>query len=32
MTESHNGLQCVSLVKEYLKENQLVEPLILVLK
>jgi DNA polymerase sigma len=32
MTEFHNGLQCVSLVKEYLAENQLIEPLILVLK
>ena len=32
MTDNHNGLQCVSLVKEYLKENQLIEPLILVLK
>jgi hypothetical protein len=32
MTEFHNGLQCVNLVKEYLAENQLIEPLILVLK
>jgi len=32
MTDSHNGLQCVSLVKQYLEENTLIEPLILVLK
>ncbi len=32
MTEYHNGILCVNLVKEYLKENQAIEPLILVLK
>lgn len=32
MTEHHNGILCVNLVKEYLKENQAIEPLILVLK
>lgn len=32
MTENHNGLECVGLVKEYLAENQLIEPLILVFK
>ena len=32
MTDFHNGIQCVHLVKEYLHENQLIEPLILVLK
>jgi len=32
MSESHNGLNCVELVKEYLSENQLLEPITLVLK
>jgi len=32
MTDQHYGPQCVSLVKEYLGENQLIEPLIMVLK
>lgn len=32
MTEHHNGILCVNLVKEYLKENKAIEPLILVLK
>jgi hypothetical protein len=32
MTDFHNGLDCVDLVKQYLNENQLIEPLILVLK
>ena len=32
MTENHNGPSCVSLVKKYLAESQLIEPLIFVLK
>jgi DNA polymerase sigma len=32
MTEHHNGILCVNLVKQFLKENQVIEPLILVLK
>ena len=32
MSENHNGLNCVSLVKDYLAENSLIEPLILVMK
>ena len=32
LTDHHNGLECVKLVKDYLQENELVEPLILVLK
>ena len=32
MTESHNGLNCVSLVKDYLLDCWFIEPLILVLK
>lgn len=32
MTEHHNGILCVNLVKEYLRANQVIEPLILVLK
>ena len=32
MTDFHNGLECVRLVKEFLNENELIEPLILVLK
>ena len=31
-SENHNGLPCVNLVKSYLAESQLIEPLILVLK
>ena len=31
-SENHNGLPCVKLVKSYLAESQLIEPLILVLK
>jgi len=30
--ESHNGLRCVTLVKEYLLECWFIEPLLLVLK
>jgi len=32
MTEFHNGLKCVGLVKEYLLDCWFIEPLILVLK
>jgi len=32
MTEHHNGILCVNLVKQYLSENHVIEPLILVLK
>ena len=32
MTDHHNGLECVSIVQEYLAENEIIEPLILVLK
>jgi len=32
MTDQHNGLSCVNLVKDYLSENSVIEPLILVLK
>jgi non-canonical poly(A) RNA polymerase PAPD5/7 len=32
MSDYHNGLECVGLVKKYLKENELIEPIILVLK
>eukprot|EP00349_Pseudokeronopsis_sp_Brazil_P007770 CAMPEP_0202968248 /NCGR_PEP_ID=MMETSP1396-20130829/13498_1 /ASSEMBLY_ACC=CAM_ASM_000872 /TAXON_ID= /ORGANISM="Pseudokeronopsis sp., Strain Brazil" /LENGTH=134 /DNA_ID=CAMNT_0049694375 /DNA_START=27 /DNA_END=431 /DNA_ORIENTATION=- len=32
MSDVHNGLECVKLVKEFLAENELIEPLILVLK
>lgn len=32
MTEYHNGILCVNLVKQYLRENTVIEPLILVLK
>jgi hypothetical protein len=32
MTDFHNGLECVSLVQEFLLENEIIEPLILVLK
>lgn len=28
----HRGLECVRLIKEYLAENELIEPLILVIK
>lgn len=31
-SENHNGLPCVKLVRSYLSESQLIEPLILVLK
>ena len=32
MTDYHNGLECVTVVQEYLQENEIIEPLILVLK
>lgn len=32
MTEVHNGVKCVNLVKEYLLDCWFIEPLILVLK
>jgi DNA polymerase sigma len=32
MSDHHNGLECVKLVKEFLAENEVIEPLILVLK
>jgi len=32
MNDNHNGLECVELVKDYLSENELIEPLILVVK
>lgn len=32
MTDHHNGLECVQLVRNYLSENTVIEPLILVLK
>jgi DNA polymerase sigma len=32
MTDHHNGLECVRLVQEFLAENEVIEPLILVLK
>jgi non-canonical poly(A) RNA polymerase PAPD5/7 len=32
MTEQHNGLKCVELVKEYILDCWFIEPLILVLK
>ena len=32
MTELHNGLECVRVVKAFLNENDVIEPLILVLK
>jgi len=32
MTDHHNGLECVNLIKEYLAENELIEPMILVVK
>jgi hypothetical protein len=32
MTDHHNGLECVRLVQEFLSENEVIEPLILVLK
>ena len=31
-SEHHNGLECVNIVKQYLQENELIEPLILVVK
>ncbi len=32
MTDHHNGLECVNLVQQYLAENEIIEPIILVLK
>ena len=32
MTEHHNGLECVKLVQDFLAENEIIEPMILVLK
>ena len=32
MTDHHNGLQCVKIVQDFLNENDVIEPLILVLK
>lgn len=32
ITDGHNGIRCVDLVKEYLSESQLIQPIILVLK
>lgn len=32
MTDHHNGLECVMLVQDYLREHEIIEPLILVLK
>ena len=32
MTDHHNGLDCVKIVKEFLAENEVIEPVILVLK
>lgn len=32
MTDNHNGLECVQLVRSYLQESQIIEPMILVLK
>lgn len=32
MTDHHNGLECVRLVQDFLAENEVIEPLILVLK
>ena len=32
ISDNHNGLNCVDLVKKYLEESSLIEPLILVLK
>ena len=32
MSETHNGLNCVKLVKQFLNENSIIEPLILVVK
>eukprot|EP00347_Sterkiella_histriomuscorum_P020274 403338429 len=32
LTDNHNGLECVKLVQEFLSENEVIEPLILVLK
>ena len=31
-SESHNGLPCVSLIKNYLGESELIRPMMLVLK
>ena len=32
MSENHNGLACVDLVKSYLQESSIIEPLILIMK
>ena len=32
MSDYHNGLECVKLVKDFLAENEIIEPLMLVLK
>ena len=32
MTDHHNGLDCVKIVQEFLAENEIIEPIILVLK
>jgi len=32
MSDHHNGLECVRLVKEFLSENEIIEPIILVMK
>jgi non-canonical poly(A) RNA polymerase PAPD5/7 len=32
MSDHHNGLECVRIVKEFLEENEMIEPIILVLK
>lgn len=32
MTDHHNGLECVKIVQEFLEENEIIEPMILVLK
>lgn len=32
MSDHHNGLECVKLVKEFLSENEIIEPIILVMK
>lgn len=32
MTDHHNGLECVRLVQDFLAENEVIEPLIIVLK
>jgi non-canonical poly(A) RNA polymerase PAPD5/7 len=32
MTDHHNGLECVGVVQDYLKENEIIEPIMFVLK